>query len=172
MKPIMFKDYPILKHNTDSVWTVEADIFKVFEQLDKVVFCHSANCFHIMGGGIARIVKEKYPRAYEVDCMTERGSKLKLGNYSTAKISENKFIINMYGQYDTGFNFSDRATSYDAIYDALKSTITIVENLDISCILIPHGLGSGLGGAKWEIIEKMIEVLAQKCTIVICKLPQ
>jgi O-acetyl-ADP-ribose deacetylase (regulator of RNase III) len=168
------KNYKTLKQLSNCK-IIEADIFEVFEDTDNVTMIHVANCFHVMGGGIAKIIKDRYPKAYEADCRTVKGDRDKLGTYSFAKIKDEKYIVNIYGQYTYGQNhFGDREASYDAIYNGIKKLLVDIKNTEIQTVLIPYMIGCGLAGGKVEIVETIINVLAGKTEkdILICKLPE
>lgn len=146
---------------------ITGDIFKEFEVNEGEdppikVLVHQANCFHTMGSGIARVIREKFPQAFVADQKTTHGVG-KLGTYSTAIIAYRRFIVNLYGQGEFGRDSrGDRDTSYDAFYDALKLLFTWMERDGRGIpyeILIPYGIASNLAGARWPIIAKMIEVL-------------
>src|SRR4051812_24203036 len=97
---------------------IQTDIFLA----DADIIVHQANCFHTMGSGIARHIRENFPEAYEADCnTTKKGDPKKLGKYSTAKIvtpnanPRLKYIVNLYSQFE--FGRAAKHTSYDAMYD-------------------------------------------------------
>jgi len=151
---------------------IEADIFEVFEESEKAVIIHQANCFHTMGSGVARLIREKYPEAYQADCSTRKGDSNKLGTYSFAKVAENKIIVNFYSQYKfTRDSLGDRDTSYDAFHDCVKGLFSCIKDKEYK-ILVPYGIASNLAGARFPIILKMIEVLAAYygIDVVICRL--
>ena len=57
-----------------------------------------------MGAGIARAIKDRYPKAYEADCYaTHEGANI-LGDYSfsVTDATQNKGIYNMYTQSKIG----------------------------------------------------------------------
>ena len=67
------------------------------------IIVHGCNCQNVMGSGIAKEIRERYPRAYEVDSsmVTYQKPILKLGNFSV--VADNpidpKFeIVNAYTQ--------------------------------------------------------------------------
>ena len=69
------------------------------------IIVHGCNCFNTMGSGIAKEIRARYPEAYEAD--TRYDAQIgatwrykKLGNYSSAVVSENMFqIIIAYTEY-------------------------------------------------------------------------
>lgn len=153
--------------------TIEADIFEIFKQKDNVILTHCSNCFNTMGSGIAKVIKDKYPKAYEADCRTEKGDKDKLGTYSFEKVAEKeKYIANLYGQYFYGRKeLGDRDVSYDALYNAFQKLFKDIRAGNY-CVLVPYGIGCGLAGGNWGIVEKMIDILANgyNIEVIVCKL--
>ena len=62
------------------------------------VILHCANCFHTMGAGVARAIKDEWPGAFQADLKTPRGDRSKMGTFSFHQ--EGKLVvINLYGQY-------------------------------------------------------------------------
>ena len=155
--------------------TIEIDIFEQFEKTDNVILIAVNNCFHVMGGGIAKIIKDRYPKVYEADCATPKGDKNKLGGYSFAKVDfkHNRYIANLYGQYTYGKNhFGDRELSYDAFYNAVQKLLKDIENSEIETVLIPWGIGCGLAMGRWEIVKKILDTLTDGCNkeCIVCKI--
>jgi len=143
---------------------IERRIGDIFEQKDLDVIAHQANCHHLMGGGIAAVIKKRYPFAYATDLTTVYGSRDKLGTFSLAEIDdEDIYIANLYGQYDIANQFNkSRATKYDALYDALDSLYERVANFtsyrgERPKIGVPCGLGCALGGGSWTVVAAILE---------------
>lgn len=135
---------------------IEKDIDVTLNQTDAL--CHSCNCQHIMGGGVALRIKQIYPEAYSADLATKRGDIKKLGTYSVAQSKKSgKFIYNIYGQYSLGMGI--RQTNYEAIYTGLEAVKNNMLATGLKSISVPKRFASTLGGADWRIIEKMIEVV-------------
>lgn len=124
---------------------------------------HQANCFHIMGGGVAAAIATRYPEAYEADKKTPRGAKTKLGNYSLAKTVDGKLIFNVYSQYNLSRGMGDRATQYDMVdkglrlvEDYLGATLTHLFDGKVPVLGIPYKYGCSLGGGTWSVVEAII----------------
>lgn len=125
-------------------------------QSDCDAIIHSCNCFNVMGAGIARQIKDKFPEAYLADQRTVKGDVKKLGTYSWAR-SKNKIICNLYGQYN--YDGGGRKTNYEAIANGLEAIKNRFEVLYWwPKIGFPYGMGCGLEGGNWSIVEKIIEV--------------
>ena len=84
--------------------------------LDGII--HQANCMHIMGGGIALRIRNKFPEAYEADLKTPKADPKKLGTFSVAVLPSNFHIYNMYSQFSIGWK---RETNYTAVVDGLEA---------------------------------------------------
>ena len=119
------------------------------------VICHQVNCQGVMGSGVAKAIREKWPEVYESyrACVDINDHEL-LGNVLIVPINcgfqsvANMFAQNLYG-YD-----GNRYTSYDAFYKCLEE---IRDGVTRHCsIAFPYNIGSDRGGASWKVIYAMI----------------
>lgn len=120
--------------------------------------CHQVNCQGVMGSGIARQIRERWPRVYEsykhyVDYHNKRGEGL-LGNILISNISQPTRVINMFSQDMYGYD-GNRYTSYDAFAHCLSKIDLHVANG--RSIGFPKNIGCGLGGGNWKVISALIE---------------
>lgn len=141
-------------------------IFKgdVFDApIDSLVHC--ANCFHTMGSGIARALREEYPEVYAADVtQTKKGDVTKLGSYSVAEINipefrrnpRLKFVYNLYGQFT--FGREKRQVNYEAVYSGLEAIKRDIQaNGSSSEVLgINYKMCCNLAGGDWNVISAMI----------------
>src|SRR4051812_45909346 len=123
---------------------------------DTDIIVHQANCFHTMGSGIARTLREKFPECYEADVQqTKSGDSKKLGTISVAKIkdpsSRIKYIFNMYSQFT--FGTANRQTHYEAFYRGLEAVRGKVANTKLT-IAFPFKIGCKLGGGSWRVVRE------------------
>ena len=88
------------------------------------VIAHSCNTRNIMGAGIAKQIKDRYPEAYEADTKAYDTEYDKdgqyvhwLGKFSKAEINDRKYIYNMYTQASIG---KGREVHYEQFWQALK----------------------------------------------------
>lgn len=129
---------------------VKGDLLEIAETGEFDAIVHGCNCFCNMGAGIARQIKKKYPGAYEADCMTDKGDKKKLGNYSVSKNPDSVFVINAYTQFD----YLGRGVKAD--YNAIRRVFTeINQNFYGICLGIPK-IGAGLAKGDWNLIKSII----------------
>jgi O-acetyl-ADP-ribose deacetylase (regulator of RNase III) len=155
-------------------------------QIDKDIFlapvdviAHQANCFHTMGSGIARAIRENFPEAYEADCKTIKGDRNKMGTYSSAKVvTENpnpqlKYIANVYSQFD--FGRDKRYTNYEAVANGLESLRNnlIKKGRDGFVVGLPWKYGCNIAGGDWDVVYAIVKSIFKESSInaIICKHP-
>ena len=121
---------------------------------------HSCNTRNIMGAGIAKQIKDRYPMAYESDCYAMAEDEVGLGSYSFAwtNATQTKGIYNMYSQDKLG---GERAVDYEGFYLALQNVANNIEWQDkhddeISSFGLPWMISCGLAGGSWNVIFSMI----------------
>lgn len=117
---------------------------------------HGANCHNTMGSGIARQIREQFPRAYEADKKTKSGDREKLGTYSVM-LGKQFNIINAYTQYGTSRNGED-VFEYDAFRKVLDALATEYPGCKFG---LPY-IGMGLANGNAEVIMAIIEEFAEK----------
>ena len=136
---------------------VQGDLIEMALQGHFDIIVHGCNCFHTMGTGIAKQIKDIFYSAYIADTKTTYGSRSKLGTYSFSDElifinSEPRFVrvINAYTQ----FNYSRNQPEVD--YDAIDQVFELI-SLDYKYkrIGIPK-IGTGHAGGDWNIISDII----------------
>lgn len=137
------------------------------------VIAHSCNCQNVMGAGIAKQIKDRFPQAFEAD--RERWDneyndgghwRSQIGDYSKAEI-ESKFLPNnkgrIYNLYtQSGYSTSKREVNYEYFWRAMKAMQEDLlfiqhETGEQQVLGLPYGISCGLAGGNWEIIKAMIE---------------
>lgn len=137
------------------------------------VIIHQCNCFNTMGAGVAKVLRDKWPEIYDVDCQTSKGDKSKLGLFSIAKLddpdSKTKYVLNCYSQYKHGR--IGRYTNYEFYYQCLVRVKEFCENNGLTTIAIPFKMGCNLAGGDWNICENMINTIFSddKIEVLICE---
>ena len=134
------------------------------------IICHQVNCQRVMGSGIAKQIRDKWPKVYEdyccnIDYMYDNGlvtnSSDLLGMVSWTELDiNNKYIMNFFSQ-DKFLPRGVCHTDYEAFTDCcrtLKNFIT-ERNLDKSSTIIgfPYKIGCGLAGGHWDVVSAIIE---------------
>lgn len=145
--------------------------YKVGNLLDAPQICiaHQVNCQGVMGSGVAKAIKEKYPKVYEhykglCDIKT---SKELLGTSQEVycKIGE-RTVINLFGQQFYGYD-GCCYTSYVALTTALDGAFKLVvsenRNYDNPLeIAVPYKMGCDRGGGDWKIVSEILDELSYK----------
>lgn len=129
--------------------------------------CHQVNCQGVMGSGIAKQIKERWPevyekyrREYEMHLRHNRNPEYQLGNIDMIRVNDDKnCVINMYSQRSYGYD-GKRYTSYDAFANALE--LIKAYTLNDATIGFPKNIGCGLGGGSWEVVSALIEDILGK----------
>lgn len=137
------------------------NLIDMAEQGEFDIIVHGCNCFQVMGSGIAKEIRSRYPDAYQQDLNYGiAGDVNKLGNY-TASVNGKFTIINAYTQYGTnsGMNFQD-------LFEYESFTL-ILRKLSYNHPKKRYGfpyIGMGLAGGNKTRIIKMLENFAVDIT--------
>jgi O-acetyl-ADP-ribose deacetylase (regulator of RNase III) len=113
---------------------------------------HQVNCRGVMGAGLAKQIRIKYPIVFEEYYRLCKTKTNLLGHLQKVKVNDKLTVLNLFGQEDYSFK-SVRNTDYDALTNIAKTLEKEqAENL-IGEIYLPYNMGCGLGGGQWEIIN-------------------
>ena len=132
------------------------DIF----QVESGIIMHGCNCYGVMGAGVAKLVKEKYPTAYDdyVDVCEDihvRHPKELLGLVHMPDVSPTLHIANCFTQIAPGAH-----AEIAAIRSCLQEVLAFAEesNLNVHSVQI----GCGIGGLSWSEVSK---VYREECAL-------
>ena len=133
------------------------DIFNCTEN----IIVHQTNCMGVMGSGLAKQVKEKYPEvfnAYYHYCKTNKAEDI-FGTALICEADDGKYIANVFGQINYGKD--KQYTDYDALENALNEVkqFAIDKNLSVA---VPYKIGCGNGGGNWTIVSKLVRKIFTK----------
>ena len=116
--------------------------------------CHQVNCRRVAGAGLALQIKSKWPEWYTYYQKTNPT----LGTTTIFPLQYNQgiWILSLYAQENYGH--VKRYTNYDAFRKCLRDVNWFTGVLhEHPPVYFPYGIGCGLGGGQWSIIEKIIE---------------
>ena len=117
---------------------------------DVAALVNPVNCVGVMGAGLAKQFKKKYPDMFEEYVEACNSGTFKIGNVHAFAAADGHYILN----FPTKYDWRD-PSKVDYINDGLNTLYTALPNLGIRSIAIPP-LGCGLGGLEWEVVKPMI----------------
>ena len=133
------------------------------------IILQQVNCKGVMGAGLAKAIREKYPQVYteykKVCDHFKEHQTLLLGHILQVQVKPDQHIINVFGQ--TGYGYAGQYTQYGALEDAfLRISLAKPEDTTIA---IPYKMGCGLGGGDWNRVYSLIEKYFSKYEVTIYK---
>lgn len=136
------------------IYTREGDLLR--SNMD--VIAHGCNCFNTMGSGIARQIREQFPKAYIADLTTAPGDYGKMGTFTSAE-QNGKIVYNLYTQYRYGRDPNVVYLEYDHLQnalDAMKKDLQSRGIYDTVSLGLPM-IGCGLANGDWSMVSDVIE---------------
>jgi O-acetyl-ADP-ribose deacetylase (regulator of RNase III) len=123
------------------------------EEIDVLV--HGCNTNKIMGAGIAKQIKTKWPKAHLMDLNSKLSVEEKLnGQFTYVVIDAKLIIVNAYIQERTALRYNEVVVNYDAMHKALSNVRREFSGLRFG---FPQ-IGCGLAGGDWDgTVKPMIE---------------
>lgn len=115
------------------------------------------NCQGVMGSGIAKAIRDKWPIVYdeyEEFCEGKSSSEL-LGSYHIVSVEEQLAVVNVFSQNQYGRD-GYRYAKPEAIKMALTSFFNYLTEAGYPGVISSAKIGCGLGGLKWETDVKPI----------------
>ena len=141
---------------------VKGDLLEAPEQ----ILLHSCNSLGVMGAGVAKLIREKWPKAYQDYRDSYDSYGLPLGSIVSSKQPDGKIILNAITQ-DTVGRFGVHV-SYWAVANVLYQLDQHVTVQKVGSVAMPM-IGSGLAGGEWSVIEAIIENTAKNFQPIIYK---
>jgi O-acetyl-ADP-ribose deacetylase (regulator of RNase III) len=135
------------------------------------VMAHGCNAQGVMGAGVAKLIKAKFPYAYDYyrkaveDWMAfNPDNRSMLGCvFPTAREAGPTVIFNCITQLGFGYQ-PFRYVSYDAVDDCMKNVAGLMSSFGEQNISMPK-IGAGYGGGNWQVIEAIIAYRLEKFNV-------
>ena len=125
------------------------------------IIVHGCNAQGVMGAGVAKALKEKYPDMFEkyAQDIFVRGYSLGVVSwyYNSPLIIASGITQDFYGKDGKKY------VNYDAVDIVMKCVFSCASRVDFP-VHMPK-IGAGLGGGDWKIIEAIIENAAAKHSV-------
>lgn len=159
-------------------------------EANEMIIGHQVNCLGIMGGGLAKLIKDKYPsvfKEYATLCKIGQKGRSLMGYCQLVEVKEDiveeddtllvypenegklvKVIANLFGQHEIGTD--QKRTEEEFLRKALEVMKTKAMEKGYSCAL-PYELGSRLGGGNWKEILQIIHEVFHDYPVTIYRLP-
>jgi O-acetyl-ADP-ribose deacetylase (regulator of RNase III) len=117
---------------------------------------HQVNCKGVMGSGVARQIKNKWPIVYAAYKGYLSKVKPALGNVQLVMLSASPFrgVINAFGQDTYGYD-GKQYTNYSALSECFSKIRDRALKFNCS-VALPYKFGSDRGGADWREVLKIM----------------
>lgn len=136
-----------------SIKHVKGDILTTPTRNEETIICHQVNCMGVMGAGLAKQVRDKWPivfSEYKKVCGAD-----KLGDFQMVQVAPQLYVANLFGQLN--FGRDERQTNYAALTAALFGAM---KEHPGATFRVPYGLGCGLAGGNWETVLNIIKEIS------------
>lgn len=114
--------------------------------------CHQVNCQGKMNSGVAKEVRQRYPKVYRNyvrDCESAADSHTLLGNAIGYFVDNgDRCIVNCFGQDTYGYD-GQQYTNVEALKKALSS-VAVTAKVTKCKVAMPYKIGCVRGGADWD----------------------
>jgi len=121
-------------------------------QTDVKHIIHGCNSHGVMGSGVAKAIRDMYPKAYQDYNDAYNSYGLELGDIIVSVQENERVIHNAVTQKDYGRDSSRVYVSYWAIAEVFRK----INQWGIREIAMPK-IGSGLANGDWNVISAIIE---------------
>ena len=132
------------------------------------VIGHQTNALAVMGAGIAKQIKAKWPdvfRQYYDYCKSFDDAHKLLGKCQVIDTNDGKYVANLFGEYSFCESIAPyeeggkpRHTDYDALKECLHRLHTWMVLNDKKTCGLPYKIGCGLAGGNWDdVVYPMIK---------------
>ena len=141
---------------------------------DADIICHQVNCQGVMGSGVAKEVRERYPKVYEeyhTYCESNKDYPARmLGVAQIVPIDEkgSRWLVNCFGQNGYGYD-GKQYTSVGALMEAFQEVYKFARMTGAK-VAMPYKIGCCRGGANWALVKKIIDVTFKDVDVELWKL--
>ena len=143
---------------------IEYKIGDIFDGNEDII-CHQVNTYGIMGAGIAKQIKDRFPevfKTYEMKCADfQRHDIIPLGGVLYCNQYLKPIIANLFSQ-------NHFTTDYKALEHCLSKVLTDALKNNLS-VAIPYKIGCGIASGDWNKVEEIIRNIFEdsdvKCVI-------
>lgn len=120
---------------------------------DCKVIVHGCNCQGVMGSGVAKAIRWKFPEAYNI----YRNVRMYVLGAIHVANCDNKIVINALTQEYYGRTSDKQYVDYTAVRACMRRINTFMENIQATKQIAIPKIGCGLGGGDWDTISGIID---------------
>lgn len=125
---------------------------------DASYICHQVNCQGVMGSGVAKQIKDKWPDVYtryKEMCSAIQPEAL-LGFAQIIGVGQNQYVCNLFGQ----LNYGRSHTAYTDVFRLRDACRLVINHAQPGATFaMPYRIGCGLGGGDWcEVLDMLTDV--------------
>ncbi len=130
--------------------------FSDIRDVNDGIIIHQVNCRGVMGAGVAKAIRNKWPRVYiEYKRLCDsQPAEMLLGKAQAVPVSERVIVVNLFSQLDFGRDPDRVYTEEQKLVDGIQK---VCQQYPDRRVFIPRGIGCGPGGSKWYQIEPQLE---------------
>lgn len=150
------------------------NVYEEGDLMDKTegFILHQVNCQGVMGAGIAKTIRDRYPGAYEnyrAVCKSVSRTGDLLGRAQFVQVSDRLYVINLFGQDRYGRD--KRYTNYCKLREALRGAsegIQVIEEmfgLKLP-VYVPYRMSCMNAGGDWYLVSKMVRNLLPSAQVI------
>lgn len=117
---------------------------------------HGVNCVGVMGAGIAKQFRERYPQNYlNYKHRCDKGVFYPGAVYAFPfeKVEPTRYIFNIASQNQPGPN-----ATYSALFNGCNTAANRAAGFGYDRIAIPQ-IGCGIGGLQWDNVKTLLEAI-------------
>lgn len=124
---------------------------------------HGCNAQGVMGAGVAKLIRAKWPSAYLAYKASKQHNGMRLGVITFASCSDGTVVFNGITQESYGWDSAVQYVDYWAVREVMQGMNFLAQSLDdyvdrvgVPSIAMPM-IGAGLGGGDWDVISAIVE---------------
>lgn len=126
--------------------------------VEEGIICHQVNCIGVMGAGLARDIRNKWPDVYKQYASLCRSFKdspgMLLGKVHEVTVSDKLVVANCFGQVYPGHGMM---TCYEAWKHIIKYLLDDACYFGCQSVHLPYMVGCGLAGGDWKVMHDILE---------------
>jgi O-acetyl-ADP-ribose deacetylase (regulator of RNase III) len=127
-------------------------------EIERGVFMHGCNAQGVMGSGVAKEVKTKFPSAFYAYREAYDTSGLKLGDVTIVRPLQHLFIVNAITQQYFGYD-GRLYLDYKALETCANKAADLAKKEGLP--LVFPLIGCDRGGGDWNVVRDMLDRVAQ-----------